>query len=486
MSSTSVNNSQCATQAEQHSAAAPNGFSTELPPSNGERSGSFGGLGLWLRTKQQQLVPADSLRARFACGTLWSVAGAGTLRGAVLAASVVCARLLGKAGFGQLGMVQSTAGMFGIFAGLGLGLTTTKYVAQLRQSDPGRAGRILALSSLVALISGGVMAVLLAVSASFLARSTLRAPELGLPLAIGSGLVLFGALNGAQNGALAGFEAFKSIAQVNLCAGLCSLPLIMFGVKYGGVQGAVCGFVASLAINWILAHRALRQECARAGVRYDFLRCREEWRVLHSFSLPAFLASIVVGPAWWACNTLLVNQPNGYSEMGLYSAADKWRLLILFVPTSMFGMVVPMLSNLYGAGDLVGYRKVFRANLFLNLGLVLASAVVIAGVAAPIMAIYGTAFRPGWPLLLILSLAAVPEALNGLLSQPLIVSDRMWWRFAFDLLLAISLIALSWFLVPHWKGTGLAVSYILAFIIVSFGLFLFTRYRLRPIFRRTI
>jgi len=473
--STIIDNSEFPTPAEQHPAAAQNGFPIQLPSGSGESGGSCGGLRLWLRAKQQQLLPAHSLRARFARGTFWSVAGAGTSRASLLAASVVCARLLGKAGFGQLGMIQSTAGMFGIFAGLGLGLTTTKYVAQLRQSDPARAGRILALSSLVALVSGGLMAVLLALSASALARSTLRAPELALPLAIGSGLVLFGALNGAQSGALAGFEAFKSMARVNFCTGLWSLPLIVIGVRYGKLEGAVGGFVASLAINWILAHRALRRQCARAGVRYDFSGCRKEWRVLHSFSLPAFLASIVVGPALWACNTLLVNQPNGYTEMGLYSAADKWRLLILFVPTSMFGMTVPMLSNLYGAGDLVAYRKVFRANLFVNLGLALVPALVIAALAAPLMSIYGVSFRAGWPVLVILALAALPEALNTILGHPLIVAGAMWWRFGFDVLLATILLALSGWLVPRWGAVGLAVSYAFAFTATSLGLFVFTR-----------
>ena len=448
----------------------------EEPASSGNR---LDGALAWIRSRQRQLLPSQSLRARFAHGTFWSVAGAATSRASLLGASVVCARLLGKTGFGQLAMIQSTAGMFGILGGLGLGLTATRYVAEWRQSDPVRAGRILALSSLVALASGGLMTVLLVLSASALAKSTLRAPELGFPLAVGSGLVFLGVLNGAQNGALAGFEAFKPMARVNFWVGLCSLPLIAMGVEWGRLEGALCGFVVSLAVNCGLAHRALRQECAKAGVRCDFAGCGTEWRILYRFSLPAFLASLVVGPALWACNTLLVNQPNGYTEMGLYSAADKWRMLILFIPASMFGMIVPMLSNLHGVGDLVAYRKVFRANLFVNLGLALAPAAVVAGLAAPLMSLYGGSFRSGWPVLLILSLAALPEALNTILGHPLIVAGAMWWRFGFDAVLATTLLALAWWLVPRWGAAGLALSYALAFATTSLGLFLFPLYRIR-------
>ena len=83
-------------------------------------------LQTWVIAKQRELVPEGSLRARFAIGAFWSVVGAVISRGFLLVASILCARFLGKEGFGALGMIQSTAGMFGAFAGLGLGLTIAK------------------------------------------------------------------------------------------------------------------------------------------------------------------------------------------------------------------------------------------------------------------------------------------------------------------------------------------------------------------------
>ena len=71
----------------------------------------------WVESKQQELFPANSLRARFTTAAFWSIAGAVISRGCVLLASIACARLLGKTGFGELGMIQSTVGVFGIFAG---------------------------------------------------------------------------------------------------------------------------------------------------------------------------------------------------------------------------------------------------------------------------------------------------------------------------------------------------------------------------------
>ena len=430
-------------------------------------------LQTWMVAKHQEFAPAGSLRARFAVGAFWSVLGAVISRGFLLAASVVCAWFLGKEGFGALGMIQSTAGMFGIFAGLGLGITATKYVSEFRRQDPLRTGRILALSASAAFVSGSIITVLVILLAPYLAQHVLAAPQLAAPLAIGAGLVFFGALNGAQTGALAGFEAFQTIARVNIYAGLASFPLIVLGVWRGGLRGAVWGSVAALAVNWALNNRALRRECAKANISYQLAGCRRELGMLHRFSLPAFLASILIVSAVWIGNALLARQPQGYAELGLYAAADKWRLMVLFVPSSMFAMVLPVLSNLHGEGDGAGFRKVFRANLRLNASLAFLAAVLIAALAAPIMAVYGKSFRGGQVVLIVLAFSAIAEVLNSILGQRLIAAHQMWWRFAFDVLLVAVLVGLAWVLIPKWGALGLAASYGLAYAATSLGLFLF-------------
>ena len=433
----------------------------------------IGAFEIWAGGKRRTLMPRGSLRARFALGAFWSLAGAILSRGFLLAASIVCARLLGEAGFGALGMIQSTVGMFGVFAGLGLGLTATKYVAEFRRSDPERAGRILGLSATAAFFAGLVMAAALVLGAPFLSKVVLESPTLAGPLTLGAGLVFFGAINGVQTGALAGFEAFSAIARVNLLSGVLSFPLIVLGVWSNGLGGAIAGMVAALGINWFLNHRALARECSLAGIPRGLAGCGQEWPILHQFSLPALLASVVVAPGLWLSSALLARQSHGYSQLGLYTAADKWRLLILFVPTSISTTTLPVLANLHGEGDGRGFRDVFRANLLMNAGMALLAALLVALFAAPILSIYGPAFRQGRAVLGVLAFAALPGALNTVLGQPLVAARFMWWRFAFDLLLVASMVGLAWLLVPRYGALGLASAYALAFSVTSLGLFLF-------------
>jgi O-antigen/teichoic acid export membrane protein len=426
-----------------------------------------------LQGKRDALLPPESLHGRFAAGLFWSLSSAVVSRAFHLAASVVCARLLGQAGFGEYGMVQSTVGTLGTFSALGLGLTATRYVAEYREKDTEKVARVLRMSSLAALACGAIVAVLLALASPLLATSVLAAPSLATPLLLGSAMVLLNALVSFQNGALAGFEAFRPLARISLGSGLLSFVLIAAGAWAGGVNGAVIGTAASLLTNVVLNRWVLRRACESAGVRLRAGGWHREAPVFWSFTLPAFLSSLAVAPALWACNALVVNGAQGYPQLALYTAADRWRVALLFVPATVFRTVLPMLSNLKGRSDAAGYGRLHRANLGLNLCLVAIPAVALCFLAGPIMATYGVGFRAGWPILAILALGTIPEALNTVFGYPLVVGHRMWTRFGFDVLLGAILVCLGAALIPRWGASGLAAAYVTAFTATSTGLYLF-------------
>ena len=305
----------------------------------------IGNVQAWILRKRADALPAGSLRARFVFGTFWALTGTLISQSLQLAATILVARWLGKAEYGEIGIIKSTVGMFGVFVGLGLGLTATKYVSELRAEDPARAGRIATLTLTVALISGSVVTLALILLSPWLARHTLASPAVAGPLAIGAGLLFFGEVNGVQTCILAGLEAFGTLARVSLWAGLCSFPIILAATWLWGVRGAVSGLVASLALNYLLNHLALRRETAKAGIPIAYSGFWREHAVLWSFSLPAFLSSAVVTPVAWACNAMLVNARQGYAEMGLFSAADQWRNIVLFLPGVISRVVLPILSS---------------------------------------------------------------------------------------------------------------------------------------------
>ncbi len=407
---------------------------------------------------------ADSLRGRFTRGAVWSFIGAVLAQGSSLAASIVAARLLGKEQFGRYGMIQSTIGMLGTFAGLGLGVTATKYVAEFRDRDPERAGRIIALSWAIAIAFSGVIAVGLFVFAPFLAARTLADANLTGGLRIGCALLFLNAFNGAQFGAFSGFEAFRAIARINLARGILGLPLTVAGVYFWQIDGAIWALVVTSAITCVLSQVLLQRKCTAYRMHPRFSTAWAECRVLWTFSTPAFLSGILVGPAIWAANTILVNQPSGYSEMGVLSAATQWRNAIGFIPGVLGQFALPLLANLNGEQDLHRYGKALRWNLILTAVASTAVALPIALGSFQIMRLYGRSFQNGAWVLAVSAVTAVVSSVNSVVGTAILSSRSVWIGFVFNAMWATTFIIGSYFFIPTHLALGLADAMLLAYI----------------------
>jgi O-antigen/teichoic acid export membrane protein len=412
----------------------------------------------------QTAFPPGTLRARFAGGAFWSLAGAVIAQGLQLAASIGVARWLGKVGFGELGILSSTVGMFGAFAGLGLGLTATKYVAEFRARDPERAGKILGLCMTVATISGLVSSGVLLGLAPTLAARVLNAPSLVPELRITCGLLFLNILIGVQNGALGGLEAFADIAKVNLARGLLNFPFMVAGAIYFGLRGAVWGMVVGAAGGCLVGHLVVERECARGGIRIGYLGAWREKTILWSFSAPAFLASIIGFPAMWGANAVLVNRPNGYAEMGIFNAANQWRVGVMFLPTIANQVLLPILSNLYGDNDSPRFRKVLLANLLVVGGITLGLSLPIVFLSRFIMGAYGPGFTQGHMVLVALVLSAFFASAPSVIASAIASISKMWVGFVMNAIWGVTFVMAAFFWINR-GAMGVAMAYLASYIL---------------------
>ena len=409
------------------------------------------------------LLNAIKDQAELATVAGWSFAAAVIARSANLLALVICARLLPQEQFGQVAIIQSTVGMFGPIAGLGLSMTTTKFLAEYRDTDRSRAGRILALSFTAAVIAGMLMTGALILLAPELATRGLASPRLRKPLIQASGLLLLGVIEAVQIGALTGLEAFSRIARLSAWNGVLSLPVIALLAYTRGAPGAIAGLTIALGWSCLLNGIMLHAECRKWGIRPSFSGWAAERRVLFMFSLPAYLSGIVVAPITWMTSALLVKQAGGLAEMALFTAADRFRFLLIFLPISVSRIAVPALSRLRSARDHDGYRDAFRWNLVFGLLATVPPALLCMALSRPLMAWFGKGFAHGWPVLAILALSAIPTILNTQLGAALISNNRAWARTGTDAVLAGVFLLSAWWMIPLWKAAGLAAAFALAY-----------------------
>ena len=415
---------------------------------------------VFMRNKLTVALPANSLRRRFVRGVFWSVAAAFVARGLDLLASIVTARILGKNRFGELGMIQSTVSMFGVFAGLGLGLTTTKYVAEFRNREPVRAGRIIGLSSVVALISGGIISIIIFTTSPYLAVHTINAPHLTTVLRIGCGLLFLNTLIGVQIGTLSGFEAFKTIARVSLLCGLLTFPLVVLGVYFWGLPGAVSGMVCAAAAGWLINHVALRTEVYRANVPVSYRNICSELPVLWEFSLPALLSGVIVSPVMWGANALLVSQIGGYAELGIFTAATQFQAIVNFFGTRVGAALLPILAS----RDATQNDRFNRANILISMLLGVISALPLICFPEIMGLLFGAQYADisaRRTFVLVMCYTCILMYKQGL-ARVLIANSLMWWGFLSNIMWAIVLLGSFWFL-KQFGAIGLAGAFMIAY-----------------------
>lgn len=426
---------------------------------------------LWKR------LHASPVGLRLARGAFWALVGTVISRGLSLLSTIFAARLLGLVRYGELGVVLSTIGMLSTIAGFSLGQMSTKYVAEFYQKDPERAGRVISLSNLFSWLTGGAMTTVLFLFANDIAAHALAAPYLENQLRIASLLLLLGSITGAQAGTLYGFEAFRIIARINIITGVTSILAIVSGAWLFGLDGAIWGTIISRIATYFAGRTALRRVTSRHGIPLKNPNQLQEIGLVWHFGVPAMMGGVMVGPVIWITNAFVVNQPNGYAEMGIFNAANQLRQLILFFPTTLASVVLPMLSNLQGMGSSRNYRRLFWANMGLSAGSAIVIALPIVLFAPWVMARFGESFRMGSSVLVLLCMAAVLSAALDGVGQSIASEGQMWFGFALNLIWAVTMLIFSYTLRRH-GAIGLGIAYLVAYTVHLFTSFGYVRYRM--------
>ncbi|HIP11456.1 MAG TPA: hypothetical protein EYG73_01930 [Arcobacter sp.] len=403
-----------------------------------------------------------SLTKRFYHGVLWSILGTLFSKGSIFVSTIIVARTLGKNDFGQLDIIQSTVGMFGVFAGLGLGLTVTKHVAELYKTNKEKTARIMGLAYLVAVVTSLVIVIGIIFNASFIATTVLNAPNLSPLLQIGSLMLFFNTLTGIQTSALSGLEKFKDIAFINLSIGIISFPLIVLGVYLYNLKGVVVSLVIISIINFMLNRYFLIKRLNEVNIAVDYYKSYIELSLLWTYALPAFLSGIMLGPTLWIARTFLTHENNGYIALGVFSAVILFQNIIYMLSNSINGVLLPILSSKEGKNNILFNQTNFYISWVI--GIILTSPLIFFPEIAEFTLgekYAGHDFRI--TLLIIMNVVIIYTFKQGM-ARLLAVKNMMWLGSLDNFIWSLILIFVSWNLVDL-GAIGLALAFLIAYII---------------------
>ena len=424
------------------------------------------------------MSPAQSsLGFRLRSGISWNLAGVLFNQGSTFAVSLVVSNLLGQRVFGEYSMLVSTLAMATAVGSLGIGYTTTKFVAEFRSTDVLRTGRILGLCRSVAMWAAGLTALTLVLGARWLASHALGAPELGLDVMLAGAAVFFVILNNLQMAVLGGLESYPALGKIGILSGMLYFLLCATGAWYSGLHGVLIGLVLSAVPQWLFLNWQVRRELRLQGISIPHGGYWRERNVILHFALPAAMSGLVDMPAFWLANTFLARQPGGYDQLALFGAANSLRALVLFIPAIVNGVSMSLLNHQRGIGDGRRYRKLFWLNLQLSVGVALCGAAMLAGLGSWILRLFGKSFTDGYSVVLVLMAAALPEAAATALYQVIQAQGRMWLSFFLvsiprDMVIVVA----AAFLSPKFGAHGLAGAYVAGWSLALLAIMALVRY----------
>lgn len=406
--------------------------------------------------------PENSIRKQLVKDSTWSTIAILIDRGATLVSFIIAGKLLSKSSFGELGLLYSTVGMVGLFAGFGLNTTTTKYVAEYKNQDKRKVGRIITIVLLVSLGLSLLGTIILFAGANFVADNLFNASHLELSIKIAALFMFFEAMYNAQQGILIGYQKFTFLFISNLVKGSLSLIMVFIGVYYYGVEGAMAGFAISSLVAWVTQDLLIHKANKEWDVSFVTKGLSKEVNILYQFSLPAFLSSAMVAPATWGSRTLLANVANGYEELGVFTAASKFQSGLNRIGMALGYTLIPFLTSPKHDDN----EKLKRANVLVTWVLGIIPAVPIILFPETLSLVFGDKYAGSdeYTTLVIVMAFTIVALYNQGLGRVLIAEDMMWWGVLTNGIWGSLLVSCTFFL-REYGAIGIALAYLIAYSI---------------------
>ncbi|WP_169518375.1 lipopolysaccharide biosynthesis protein [Solimonas variicoloris] len=321
--------------------------------------------------------------------------------GAGFGLNLLVARLLGASGSGAFYLSFTLVTFLATLGRLGLDNLIVKSVAANQSVHAITTIRAIFFSYLKKVTSVSVVIAIAAIASIPLSKNALydeqTSPWL---LAIMAAAILPTAIFNSFAYATLGLKrAVEAIVYMNLLVPLLTSALCFGLVPRMGVLGSAAAYlIAATAcalvafLRWPFKERAVLPEKDRHAVA-------EFWRASPQF----FGVSVSQQAILWA-PTLVLAHFGSNSDVGIYSAANRTAMVVIFILVATNSVVGPRFAELYRKGDLKKLSTTARNAAALMAIAALPVIVVIEAFAGHIMSIFGQEFSSGAPVLRIMAL----------------------------------------------------------------------------------
>lgn len=378
--------------------------------------------------------------------SLWAVFGNGIGNFLLLLAGIIIARILGKDVYGEYGLVKTTMFHIAAFATLGLGFTSTRFVAKYRDNDRGLLKSTIWASSVITLVTSLILCIILFVFSMPLA-DYLEEPKLCLPFRFLGVIIVLKALCTTSSAILAGNKSFKIVGINTMLSGISMLVMSSLFTYLWGLKGSLTALALSQVVLFVLNYYSINVNILKPLLS---ITASNNYVTILKFTFPVALQELSYTFSQWGI-MLILTKYGSLGEVGLYTAAAQWYAIILFVPSLLSNVV---LSYLSGSTSEKEQSKTLKRMLLVNLMTTLIPFVIVYVLSDFIVGFYGETFKGMKAVINILVFSTIFDCMCRVFQSNLISEGKNWMLFSFRLVRDIALIVVTFFVLSFQSGNA--------------------------------
>lgn len=357
-------------------------------------------------------------RSKLVSDSFWSIFGNGLGSGLLLLAGIIIARFLGSDLYGEYGMVKSTMFYIASFSTFGLGITSTKYVAQFSKDKKEYVKEIISDSLKITFWSSLILSFFLVAFARPLSE-WLDSPGLTTPFQYLGLIIICRSINMTQVGILGGIKNYRASAINAFISGLSMLIICVPLTFYFSINGALISLLISQIINCILNYISIKYIILKLSFQQKGNFIKE----LLVFSFPVALQESTYFIGHWG-GLLILTKLSSINEVGLFSAASQWNAMILFIPSTLYNVVISHLSsNLDSSNNQIKIMKIMLAVNFIS---TLVPFIMVWICSGWIESFYGTSFKGMGNILTVLVCSSIFTCCSNVFRSQFIAHGKNW------------------------------------------------------------
>ncbi len=393
----------------------------------------------------------------------WCVLSAIFARLGMLVAIVLVARTLGSEAVGLISLVQTTVFVAGALLGIGLGMAVARYLTESTASGSADVGGGIALFSAATLVTLALGAIAITLGAGWLA-GLMHDPRLESLLVISGPLLFFTGWQQYQSGLLTGLRAFRTLAVANGAASIAALILVAAAVYLHDLilvfwSLTIAGGIAC-AITQVFVHR----HCVNLQIRPSFRSAWAQRSLLWQIGLPCLMLNMVNVPTDWISFQMLTQYAGGVAELGIYSAANQWCLLVRFIPLAAASAILPLVAATSGDASRESSHKTIGLSLIAAIATSWPLCLVMCLASPWIMAWHGPEFAPRWLVFVLVVVGGGFVAIQMTAERVLVAFDKTWSAFWLRVMFSV-LFCGSLALTAQWGANALAATRTASFLV---------------------